>query len=178
MNEQELYGSGPMTDPLTVLMQMPPGSALYSITDTGIGPQTDFMIREDDQHIKKIPPKSPEIRMRSGLIEQDGVSLVPVLILIDRNFDMLYEVWFNWWPHQQHLRHLAKQRKVNIHVYDDRAKRRSLQINNAMADDFSRYVTELEKVQEWSMTQFNAAREAVYARYQKPEDMWKALLPM
>jgi len=54
--------------------------------------QTVFYIREDSEHIEAIPP-NPPIEMRSGVMEERGVVLIPILIKLN---DELYECWLNY----------------------------------------------------------------------------------
>lgn len=136
-----------------------------------------FFIQEEKKYINKVS-KYPQIRIKAALAVYDNVPLVVVLILVNNDFDMLYEIYFNY--HQtgegrKYFEDLTSQDRIVLFFYQGAERKRNIKIDNSLKDAFKGCMTEIMKYAKWSMDQFDSARELLYLDYPKPEVLWRKL---
>lgn len=168
-----------MVDPLQVLRQMPPGSALYSRELLSDRWEVAWLIREETERIKKLGD-NPEVEFRAGLIYQDEVALIPVLVRIGpETRESIYETWIN--VHQpedgfRYLRDLSAQDRIVLHLYGDGCRlERTLKVSNQLQGFILETLNRIKNVPPWPMLAFDAAREKLYKRFPDVLLLWKAL---
>lgn len=161
-------------DPLIPLLSMPPGTAIFSRVDVGQGWQTDFLIHEDEKHLRQLP-RDLRIQIRTGLIVEGDIHLVNVMFIAGSSLDFLYETWWNWCGDLgQCFRDMVTQATINFHFHTEMGMpKRSVQIPNSLKGAFEEYCLRLDG-RSWEMKAFDAAREKVYRRFPKPEDLWRS----
>lgn len=167
-----------MVDPLDVLRRMPPGSALYSREILSDRWEVAWLIREETKRIKQLGD-NPEIEFRAGVIYQNNIALIPVLVRIGPGtHENIYETWIN--IHQpedgfRYVRDLSTQDRIVIHLYGDRCKlERSLKVSNQL-EIFSQNIAFLHGTAPWSMSAFDTAREKIYEKYPDVVSLWNSL---
>lgn len=167
------------TDAVTVLRDMPAGSALYSREQIDGGAwEMAWMIREDTARILALK-KSPTIEFRAGTIKTGDVFLLPILVRVGPlKPESIYETWINGYAPDvpNPLGDLAIQPRIVVHLYGDGCELvRSLTVSNQMqrfARDALRCV---QSVPPWSMNAFDEARAHFYRDYPTVWDLWKHL---
>ena len=165
-----------LTDAETVIKTLPPGSMIYGRVKQSLGTpwQTVFYIREDSEHIEAIPP-NPPIEMRSGVMEERGVVLIPILIKLN---DELYECWLNYCTQggKEALQALASQEQNVVLIFKDKGKQeRSIGFNNSCKNTFALILEGVSKKPTWQMKEFDAAKENLYRWFPKIKDLWREL---
>ncbi|MCI0350607.1 MAG: hypothetical protein L0Z53_14380 [Acidobacteriales bacterium] len=137
-----------------------------------------WLLREESRRIRHLG-KEPPVEWRSGLIYQDGVLLIPVLLRIGKV--AAKNIWETWTNHHQRgaespLPLLAEQERITIHFHDrDLKPDRSIQTFNSLHGFFRMALEQLRGVPAWSMSEFDAAREQVYRQHPDVMELWRAL---
>jgi len=163
----------PIPDAERVITNAPIGSMIKArVTLAGVA-QTAYLIREDRKRIDRLG-ESLFVVIRTGLIVERGVHLVPVLLSIENGPP--YECWFNY--HQagdgrDYFNDLSTQERIPILIYASKIARR-LTVPNYLGPLFANYAAAMP-AQPWTMQAFNAARNLVYARYPEVNDLWDEL---
>jgi hypothetical protein len=173
----------PLVDPVTILAQQPPGSALFSRNqldrDTW---EVSWLIREESARIATL--HQPDIEFRAGAMEQgwqgQWILLIPILVRIGpEQQDNIFEAWLNLYAEGGgiiYLHDLARQDRLVLHFYGDRMQReRSLVISNQLKAFAQQGLTLAERFQPWEMRTFDRAREQLYARYPSVMALWQSL---
>ena len=170
-----------MADPVAVLLAMPHGSAVYSRMQIDGGPwEVAFLLREESVRIQKLG-KEPPVEFRAGLLAQNEVLLIPVLIRVGPvRPENIFETWINVCQAGGNgpdiVKDLAAQERITIHFYDKRTEpERSLQVYNSPRGFFETLAEQLEVISAWTMRQFDEARENIYRQYPEILDLWRSL---
>lgn len=151
-----------------------PGTMAYAMQQTAAdGPWAiGFLVREQAWRVKGLG-QNPDVELRCGAFEQDGVLLVVVLAKISGE---LYESWFNY--HQtsnlgdQYFRAMLEQPALTFTFFTPEPAKR-IQINNRTGAFFTQALERAAQLPPWSMRDFDAARDKVYARYPTISKLWK-----
>jgi hypothetical protein len=169
-------------DPLTLLARLPPGSALFVREQLPTGSwEIAWLIREESTRLAQLGP-GPEIEFRAGVLEEESVVLVPVLVCVGPPArESVYETWINQYDEEGGvLETLADQRRLAVRLYGDDCQHVcTLAISNQL-QPFARHA--LGRIaalaDPWTMPQFDRARDMVYRRYPSVWDLWQALAPL
>ena len=165
-----------MIDPLNVLRQMPPGSALYSRELLSDRWEVAWLIREETKRINQLG-KNPEVEFRAGIYEYDGVMLIPVLVRIGpETRESVYETWINIYQDGdgfKYLNDLFLQDRIVVHLYgNDCTLERSLVVSNQLQGFITAIIGLIEEIPPWPMSAFDAARKKLYNRYPDVLSLW------
>ena len=166
-----------LTDPQIVIKAAPAGSAIYGrVSIDGAPMRTVLMIREDDAQISALG-SAPSIRLKFATF--DAGQVAPAVLMIGIAGGELYETWWNY--HQRdgigtaHFADMSTQDDVPVLFYDATERRRAIVVRNRLQRAFANAVAQIEALPAWSMEDFDAARENVYARYPEVRDLWRAI---
>jgi hypothetical protein len=167
------------TDPLQVIGQLPPGAALYARQRLDAGAwEVVWLVREESARIDRFGPH-PAVEFRAGVIQQDTVLLIPVLLRIGSSAPLsLYETWINAYDPQgfEALGDLAIQPRLVVHLFGDtRQRERSLAVPNRRHAFFRQAIAQVQATAPWDMAAFDVAREALLRQYPTVEALWQAL---
>jgi hypothetical protein len=139
--------------------------------------QTGIFIREDSAHIKGVP-KNPTVEFRSGMF--DGDLVIPVVVMLKvQGLTDPYETWWNYYQTgggEQYFNDIITQSYVIVHFYTSAGKKKSVKVRNSLSDTFKQFKTRIEKVNPWTMEQFNAEREKIYNQYSSVKALWDGLI--
>lgn len=165
-----------LTDAETVIKTAQPGMMIYGRVKQSLEAswQTVFYIRDDAEHIKAIPP-DPPVEMRSGVMDEYGVVLIPILIKLGND---LYECWLNYYAEggKEALQSLATQEQNVILIFGDKGQQeRSIGFKNSLSKTFALILEGAQKKPAWGMKDFDRAREKLYRWYPKVKDIWREL---
>lgn len=159
------------------IQQAAPGACVYAVARVGDAPEeTVFLIREQSGIIAELG-RAPSVRIRAGLIVENDVRLLPVLIQVSGE---LYESWMNYHAEAcpPALGCLALQEQIRLHFFDDRGTcARVIAAPNSLQAFWRDTLRSLAQTPPWSMAAFDAARDRVYAMYPSVPDLWRALRP-
>jgi hypothetical protein len=143
-----------------------------------------FLIKEETKYINKYK-HNPIIEVRIGMIKIDDVFVLTCMLLVNRDFDMLYEMFFNY--HQtnngevsneghKYLSTLSKQDEIPILFYNENNERvRNMMIKNNIKEEVFEMLWRLTNTKPWTMKEFDIAKEKVYKIYPSPMDLWNHL---
>ena len=179
------YREKTAVDPQRLIALKPPGSATFSKIDffdregRTRGWEVAFMVREESQ---RIPLLGRVIQIRTGLIKESGVGLIPMLLALGSGDHDIFETWLNFHEPRldgsknDHLETLCKQDRIVILLYGESGMERSIQMTNSRLKPTWNVV--LEKVShmtESKMKDFDLARDAIYRRFPTVRGLWDAL---
>lgn len=139
--------------------------------------ETAIFIQEENKFINKLS-KYPKVHIKAGLIFYENIGLVVVQVLINNNYDMLYEFFINYWQSgggKQYFSNLANQDRIMLFFYRGHERKRNIQVENQLKDGFKSFMIELLKYSPWSTEDFDKAKEKLYADFPKPVDLWRKL---
>jgi hypothetical protein len=153
-----------------------PGTMAYAMQQTAVdGPwQIGFLIREQKWRVQGLG-QNPDVELRCGVFEQDGVLLVVVLAKISGE---LYETWFNY--HQTsdlgdpYFRAMIDQPTLTIAFFTPDPTK-MIAINNRTGNLFVQALEKVQALRPWSMHQFDTARDKVYTHYPTVAKLWKEI---
>jgi len=163
-----------MIDAAAWIKTAPPGTMAYAHQQIGSDApwMTGFLISEHDWRVNGLGQK-PDIVLRAGAFEQDGVLLVAVLMKVSGE---LYESWFNYYQTSeigpQYFRDLIEQPTITFAFFTPEPTR-VLAIANNLGAFFTQAQARAAALKPWSMRQFDAAREKIYQRFPTVARLWK-----
>ena len=137
------------------------------------------MVREESG---RIPLLGSVIQIRTGLIKENGVGLIPMLIALGPGDYDIFETWLNFHAPRldgsknDDLETLCKQDRIVILLYGESGMERSIQMTNSQLN--STWNVMLEKVSNmiaWEMKDFDLARGTIFRRYPTVRSLWDAL---
>lgn len=141
--------------------------------------ETAFFVQEYQPYLDKFG-RFPSINLRAGLIINDKkIGIIPIMFLINYNYDLLYETTLN--VHQSdgkgfdYLDDFCTQAKILFCFYEGSERKRSIKIKNKWHGDFQRIRTKVEKLPEWSMADFDKAKEQMHQDFSSPVKLFNAL---
>jgi hypothetical protein len=177
------YREKTAADPQRLIALMPPGSAIFSKVklfdrEGRIGRwEVAFMVREES---RRIPLLGSVIEIRTGLIKENGVGLIPMLIALGGQ-DIL-ETWLNFHAPRMDgsknddLETLCKQDRIVILLYGESGMERSIQMTNSRLNStWNVMVEEVSNMREWEMKDFDVARATILRRFPTVRSLWDAL---
>ena len=176
----------PLVDPLSILLQRPPGSALYTRMQLDGGAwEIAWLLREESARIRALGP-GPDVEFRAGAMPQRfqgrEILLIPIVVRVGLEVqEHLWESWLN--VHQGepegglvYLQDLARQDRLTLHWYGDhRTRERSLVVSNQLRAFAQQAMSEAEQYQPWPMLAFDRARAQLEQRYPSVLALWQAL---
>lgn len=137
-----------------------------------------FLVKEKSIYINR-HKHNPSVEFRTGLVNINGIWVVPFMILINRDYDMLYECVFNY--HQtsggkEYLDVLERQDNIHIIFFDENNKNaRNIRISNQIKDEMCEYNIRLSSIKPWTMEQFDYAKLKMYEMFPTPMVLWNKL---
>jgi hypothetical protein len=162
-------------DPFELIKSFKPGLATIGrAKDQADHPWASiFLIREEDRYIKKLG-KNPQVEIKSAYIEDGGVGAVFIQFRINLDWDYLYDCWINRYApgNEKILGDLATQDIFVFKFFDDHEDRRTIGIPNNLKAAFAVYTETAAKLPAWSMRDFDALKERVYAQWLTGREMW------
>lgn len=164
-----------------LIIKRPPGSALFTLAEIpgAHGPEIIFLVREESARIAA--HVGPLIEIRSAVLLEEGVALVPVLLRVgEEKAENIFETWLNFCSPDLGLRAfkaLAKQPRVLVAMYGDSLRQeRSIECVNSWGGFFETAAKQILRLgSTWSMGEFDAAREKIYTAYPTVWDIWCAM---
>ena len=171
-----------LTDPFELIKKIPAGMMLYGLAKEKLEDEMSFifLIREEPKYIKKLG-YSPVFEMRLGLIVQDGVAAVLIMVKINGDSDMLYDGWLNYHAAGTidggPLKTLAAQENIIFKFFDKNDCRRTVAIPNRLKDTLREALVEIEKCPAWTMADFDAVKNYIYDKYPSGQGLWSSIKP-
>jgi len=164
-----------LIDPQKIILQSPPGTAIYASV---FRPEQhiDFLIREESKIIQN-RLKNPIITVRPGLLIQNNIAVVVVMFQLGSEPEQIFETWWNYYQKEggKYFRGMAIQDNIAFHLYGDTKKvEKSIQIPNSL-QGFFQQIEEIKELPPWSMQEFDEERERIYQQYPTPSALWDAL---
>jgi len=136
-----------------------------------------LLIKEDTNYI--IRHDKPKMHLKTGIIKMDKVLVVPIMLLINNDFEMLYEGYFNYCAisDNKHAMNLWKNQDFLVtHMFNEQnVCVRQILCHNTIKDELHKIADILAEAPEWSMQDFDRAKEVMYKRYRSPEVLWNEL---
>lgn len=155
----------------------PLGTMVYDLVIVNGQTEFAFCIKEAMRYINKY--KYPLIEIRMGIQPIDNVLIVPIMLMVNNDKDMLYETMFNYYQTsggQKYLDALKKQDDIKILFFNEMHKNvRQISVKNRLQDKIKVFEEHLQKATPWSMQAFDYAKEELYKMYPTGIDLWKAL---
>lgn len=138
-----------------------------------------LLIKEELKNIKKIKKYNPQISSRLGLTRIDGVYIIVYMFCFVDVDGILYETVLNYCNKEgkECLELLAKQQNLYFIIYDEKGNIiRKIVMKNSLQETFDSFKKVVEpKHFEWSMSEFDTAKEKLYQIYPSPLNLWNEL---
>lgn len=176
--------SAPLVDPLSILLQRPPGSCLYTRTQLDGGTwEVAWLLREESARIRALGP-GPDVEFRAGAIgerfHRQDILLIPIVVRVGPEVqENLWESWLNIYQTDGgivYLHDLASQDRLTLHFYGDRGEReRSLVVSNQLRSFAEHCLGEAERYAPWPMLAFDRAKAQLERRHPSVMALWQAL---
>jgi hypothetical protein len=158
-------------DPVAILLDAPPGTALLNLWDDDGEEKTVLMVHETPEHVSELPKEVP-MSVRSAILKRSGVD---VLVLLVQAGGGIYETWWNWHNplHRRALLNLCRQDELIVPFFADaREPVRTIALESPVKEGMNAACEHLEATTEWSMEQFDAARDEIYSELPTVEGLW------
>lgn len=155
----------------------PPGMMVYSLIERNGQTEFSFCIKEETRYIHK--HKKPKVEVRMGIFEIGNVLIMPMMVQVNHDKDMLYETMFNYYQTSggaMYLEPLTSQKEIMLLFYDEKNKEaRRIVIRNTFQKSIRHFLKLLSETPSWSMSKFDEAKEKLYEDFPKPQDLWREL---
>jgi len=136
-----------------------------------------FLIKETQLHFNELIKGNSDIDMRSGLMRFDNVVLTPLLIQVNNNPSMTYQIWFNYHESEyvkQYFDYLATQEILYLLFFtNDYAQ--VITVNNSLQLGFKLHLHQLKNKIPWSIADFEHAKSKLLNRYPTTISLWNGL---
>lgn len=156
----------------------PPGVMVYDLISFDDGPiEFSFHIKEETNYIFR--HQNPLIEVRMGMMQYKNVYIIPMMVQVNFDEEMMYETMFNY--HQTsggepYLHALQQQDNIYLIFYDEKNKEsRRIRIKNQFKQDVQQFTNILKTTEPWSMEDFDRAKEQLYANFPTGMDLWRAI---
>jgi hypothetical protein len=179
------YREKTAVDPQRLIALKSPGSAIFSKVKffdregRTRGWEVAFMVREESQ---RIPLLGRVVQVRTGLIKESDVGLIPMLIALGSGDHDIFETWLNFHAPRldgsknDHLETLCKQDRIVILLYGESGMERSIQMTNSgLKPTWNVMLEKVSHMTEWEMKDFDLARDTIYRRFPTVRSLWDAL---
>lgn len=158
------------------IKRAPVGSAVYANGefDENMVKEIMFLIREEPRIVKAFG-ENPRVELRAGLFQEADVFLVAVLLRIGGEY---YETWWNIYQTGDdgplHFLQMSTQKRIPILFFTPEMTR-SIAVRNSLAPFFQDASEQIAGARVWTMQEFDAARERIYARFPTVTKLWNHL---
>lgn len=168
-----------MVNVISIIKNSKPGIMLYTTVIPKDTKRQEFclVIREESRYLKKLR-NNPVFQIRTGLFNMNNVLIMPILVLVNRNFDMLYECMFNYYQESgghNFIDLLSNQKRILVSFFNDDGKiERKIALNNNLKN-INEIKNLLNNYPAWSMKEFDIAKSELYKKYGSPQELWYAM---
>jgi len=136
---------------------------------------TGFMIRETRSCIQTLG-RHPRIKIRTILLDYEKVRPLVVLMRINNQPEMTYEVWLDYCQNSGHLifRELMEQRNLSLYIYtaSQCARRIPVYNNQRLKQDMRKHLIECSRTPPWSAGEFERIKRESLKRYPTVQELW------
>ncbi len=154
-----------------------PGEAAYAQWPSGEGELTTaLLVRETREKLRTLG-QHPRITMKCISLQVDGVRPLVVLIRVNDEESMTYDVWVdNCSPSGPGLvNELVEQKRLFLSFYTATTRRRRVSIYNhaPLKSCALRHMDQCRKLPYWTPKEFRQATASLCRTYPRPMDLWK-----
>jgi len=158
----------------------PPGTLSYDVAEFGTsGPKTIFLLKEEQSRLWLIPENTMHIEFRSSFIQYEGVALMPLMLKLDNNPNLLFRGWFNYYESvsaKKYFTYLASQDKIYLLVFSGELEpERLISMSNNLQLWFKTHLSHLSMTLPWSLQDYEYAKSKIDGKYPTNSSLWKAL---
>jgi hypothetical protein len=138
-----------------------------------------LLIKEDTKYILR-HKYNPAMEFKTALIRINNVMVMPMMLLVNRDFDMLYESYFNYYRTGEDgdlgLKALTEQHSIHVIFFNEQnEKARAIRMDNRIKEDIEEIRIRLANMKPWTMDEFDVAKAESYKTFPTPEIMWGKL---
>lgn len=139
-----------------------------------------FMVKEETKFITRHKYK-PSIELRVGFLKFGKVAVIVMMVLVNRDYEMLYETMFNFYRDSgdglKSLEILSEQDKISLIFFNElNMTARNLQFNNGIKEDIEEMKIRICNIKPWTMKEFDDAKAECYKIYDSPVKLWNSLI--
>ena len=169
-----------LTDTDEFINSAPAGILDFDAVEFGTsGCKTIFLIKEDPSRLGMIPENTIHVEIRGSLIMRDGVALMPLMLQLDHNPDLLYRGWFNYYQSpkvKECFKHLANQDKLYLLVFGGEPEpARMVSLNNNLQLWFKAHFFQISNTPPWNRQDYERAKFKIVNKYQTGKSLWDVL---
>ena len=137
---------------------------------------TTFIIRETRDRLNAMG-NHPRLKFRCVLLNHRGVLPLVILIRINDDRQMTYEVWIDYFSPSgaETMNEIVEQKNLSISFYTAAKRWRRIPVynNEKLAQAAKAARVQCERSSPWTQGQFQEAREALFEHHPTVLDLWK-----
>jgi hypothetical protein len=134
-----------------------------------------FIIRETRDRLEAMG-KHPKLKLRCVLLDHRGILPLVVLIRINDDREMIYEIWIDYHGPSgaETVNELVEQNNLSISFYTAAKRWRRIPVHNnqKLARDARAARARCEKSSPWTREEFHESREALFEQHPTVLDLW------
>lgn len=166
------------TNALEVLQRLPFGSMIYDVISIdGIVWELSLFVKEDAAHLH-LYGQNPKIEIVAGMIEENEVSPVIIILRINSNRELMFETWLNYYATlgERALNSLMFQNRIVINLVDGNGYiTRSIAVNNNIKRWIHISLNRIKNRAPWTMSEFDIAKHNICTKYKDIDSLYNKL---
>lgn len=163
---------------LTFIKTLSPGTMIFDAVEVVPSKiELVFLIKETQLHFDELIKGNPEIDMRSSLLAFNSVALTSLLIRVNNNPNMTYQMFFNYHEAEsvkQYFDYLATEDKLNL-LFLTNNFAQFVSVNNSLQLGFKLHLRQLKNRVPWSIGDFERAKSELLKIYPTANSLWDGL---
>ena len=172
MNDQKLANS------FTFIGNAPPGAMTFDAVEIGPEFKTAFLIRESPSRLN-LHREEIQFEIVHGLIVEDKVALIPLLVQINKNPSLTYRDWLNYHESgkaKQCLNLLTTQELLYLLFFTgDILPSKGFTIPNNLQSGFKSYIRQIKDMIPWSAADFEYKKSKLLRKRPSALSSWYEL---
>ncbi len=161
-----------------IIKILPAGVALYDKVLVEGKEMIVLFVKEEDGYINKWG-KSPVVELRTGLMGNEKVMACPMIINVNQNADLFYELWINYHGNLGKEVFELLQEQTNIIIIitnENNISKRTISVGNNFNKEMLADINErLKKSEPWGMDEFDETKDSIIAKYPSVKHLWEAI---
>lgn len=157
------------------------GSCIYELIDYNKPEPKEFVVivKEHSNYISRFG-KYPVFVVKSGIIYDDKVVLVPFMFSINGDDELIYEMWINYWAESGYGRDgfgkLLTQDVIKFIFFNENLEQiRAISITNSLKEGLFKAERVIRSFSPWSMTDFDESRSRFFKSYPTTKSLFDCL---
>lgn len=169
------------TNGIEFIKKAPIGSCIYELIGFNKPESKEFtiLVKDHSAYMSRFG-KHPVFVVKSGIIYDEKVVLIPFMFSINGDDDMIYEMWINYWADsgygREAFRQLLTQDSIRFIFFNENQEQvRMIKTKNSLKDGLIQAQRILQSFSPWSMIDFDNSRNQFLKSYPTVKNLFMAL---